>query len=99
MNLLSLGLGAALEQLVDKDVLSYRCKVSVADVAGRTKCRRKFGFDFGGNLVMGVHNSKKPDVCVTEGIIPVTKEEPPSRVPVFAVALICAGKVVFRNNK
>ncbi|CAB1097853.1 unnamed protein product [Ectocarpus sp. CCAP 1310/34] len=64
---------------------------------GVTRAKGKFGLDEG-RVVLRVHNSNKPNVCVSEGAIPVTTRTPPFTVPAFAIGPLRAGKVIIRNQ-
>lgn len=68
---------------------------------GLTKGRGRFGLDSQGRVVGGVHNSNKPNVCVTGATIPVTTKEAPFKVPRWAIGPLRQGKIVLRvsNNR
>lgn len=96
-------LAARLAKLVQRDGTltesTDTCeKPVVSSAPGRTKSRGKFGLDTEGRLVLGVHSSNPPGVCVKGGTIPVTTEGPPYKVPAFAIAPIREMKVVIRNQ-
>lgn len=64
---------------------------------GLTKSKGKFGLDRDGSLILGYHNSNKPNMCKKGGTIPVVTTRPPHRVPRFAIAPLLAGNIV--SNK
>lgn len=106
LNVPMTGLAAKLAHLVQEDgsLLEEEGKplpLCSTDVApgypGRTKGKGLFGLSREGWLVMGVHNSNKPNACVSGGTIPVTSKGPPYKVPDFAIAPLREGKFV--SNK
>lgn len=96
-------LPSTLRRLVQEDgsllePLPPLCGIDVSPgYPGVTKAKGTFGLDEG-RVVLRVHNSNKPNVCVSEGAIPVTTRTPPFKVPAFAVGPLRAGKVILRNQ-
>ena len=96
-------LSATLQRLVQEDGSLLEplplCHIPVNPAyRGLTKGRGRFGLDSQGRVVGGVHNSNKPNVCVSGATIPVTTKEAPFKVPAFAVGPLRAGKVITRNQ-
>eukprot|EP00903_Cladosiphon_okamuranus_P005758 g5710.t1 len=95
-------LSATLQRLVQEDgslePLPPLCDIDVSPgYPGVTKAKGKFGLDEG-RVVLRVHNSNRPNVCVSEGAIPVTTRTPPFKVPAWAIGPLRAGMVVIRNQ-
>ncbi|CBN80057.1 Hypothetical protein Esi_0031_0011 [Ectocarpus siliculosus] len=96
-------LAATLQRLVEEDgsllePLPPLCGIDVSPgYPGVIKAKGTFGLDEG-RVVLRVHNSNKPNVCVSEGAIPVTTRTPPFKVPAFAIGPPRAGKLMLRNQ-
>ena len=96
-------LAAQLQLLVQQDgslkELLPLCDIKVVPgYPGRTKEKATFGLDREGRVIMGYHNTNKPNMCKRGGTIPVTTAKPPYRVPFFATAPLRAGKIVSNST-
>lgn len=96
-------LAATPQRLVKEDgslePLPPLCGIDVSPgYPGVTKAEGKFGLDTEGRVVLRVHSGNKPNVCVSEGCIPVTTRTPPFKMPPFAIGPLRAGKLMLRNR-